>query len=163
MVTLVVIQFVTGGIMPGVRRGASPDFLVNFHMSFGMLLLPIALLLFFMRFFRPVNKPEMLAPTGREKSAVALQYSLYILLILLPFSGWAFASVRGWTVSIFGIFNLPMLFAQGSHLGRIVGEWHSPLTALIGILMFGHIGAALYHHFVLKDSVLDRMLPWGKK
>ncbi len=47
MVVLVVIQFVTGGIMPGVRQGASPGFLVNLHTSFGMLILPIALLLFF--------------------------------------------------------------------------------------------------------------------
>ncbi len=113
-----------------------------------------------MRFFRPVNKPEILAPTWQEKSSIVLQYSLYILLILLPFSGWAFASVRGWMVSLFGVFNLPMLFAQGSNLGRVVGEWHSQLTALIGILLLGHMGAALYHHFILKDSVLERMLPW---
>lgn len=162
IVILVAIQFVTAGIMLGVHRNASPSFLINLHMSFGMLILPIALLLLFMRFFRPVFKPEMLAPTWQEKSAVALHYSLYLLLVLLPFSGWAFASARGWTVSIFGVFNLPALFAQGSSVGRTIGGMHSLLATLIGILIVGHIGAALYHYFVLKDSVLGRMLPWGK-
>lgn len=162
VVVLVSIQFLSSSIMPSVRGNASPDYLVNIHMSFGIIVLPIAILLLFMRFFRPVAKLETPMPTLQEKAAVAMHYMLYILLILLPFSGWAFASSRGWTVSVFNSFDLPTFFEKGSSLGHSIGAMHSFFGTIIGFLILGHIAAALYHHFVLKDSVLRRMIPKHK-
>ena len=162
VVVLVAIQFVLAGIMGGARRG-NPDFFLNLHMSFGVTILPFVFLLLFMRFFRPVDKPEMLNPRWQEKAAVVVHYLLYLLLILVPISGWAFASVNGLTINLFGVFTLPVLFIQGSSVGNTIGEMHSTLATLIGILIAGHIGAAFYHHFILKDSVLGRMLPRGRR
>jgi len=38
-------------------------------------------------------------------------------------------------------------------------EWHEKIGWAIIIVALGHAAAALYHHFVLKDRVLRRMLP----
>ena len=38
---------------------------------------------------------------------------------------------------------------------------HGGLAVLLLVLLALHIGAALKHHFVLRDDVLARMLPGG--
>ena len=158
LILLIAIQFVTAWTMPGVRRG-SVSSLVNTHMSFGVVILPFALLLLGMRFFRPVHKGEMETPGLQERTAIAVHYLLYALLILVPFSGWAYASSRGITVSLFGVFDLPQIFTNGSSFGRALGGLHGALATLIGFIVLIHAAAALYHHVLLKDSVLTRMIP----
>lgn len=62
-------------------------------------------------------------------------------------------------MTLFGLAPLPAIFAQGSVLGRALGQLHSPLAwVLLGALVC-HIGAALAHHFVWRDRVMARMLP----
>lgn len=160
VVILVALQFVTSWLMPEIRRNASPEFFVNIHMSFGLLVLPIALLLLLMRFVHPVEKVGVVS-SWQSRSAIFMHYALYTLLLLLPLSGWTFASARGWDVSIFGLFTLPHLAFASSSIGLLFGEAHGLFASLIGILVVGHAGAALYHHFILKDSVLKRLLPAG--
>jgi cytochrome b561 len=71
--------------------------------------------------------------------------------------GWANASSRGWTVSLFGVIPLPALAATGSTLGHAMGDVHQVVAwALLGLVGL-HIAAAVFHHFVLRDGVLRRM------
>jgi cytochrome b561 len=157
VVVLVAIQFLSAWVMLNFRN-ASLETYVGVHMSFGVLVLPFAPLLLWMRFFRPVDKPEMHHPTWRERAAVVVHYLLYILLILLPLSGWAYASVLGWDVRLFGSIDLPPLFA-GSSFGMLFGSMHVQFAILIAVIIAGHIAAALYHHVVRKDGILLRMAP----
>lgn len=159
LVVLIGIQFISAWLMPELEGGMSGDAIVSFHMSFGILVAPLALALFIMRIVSPVSKPEMIVPTWKESLATAMHYVLYILLLLIPLSGWAFASSHGWTVTLFGMTDLPALFPIGSSLGELIGEMHGALTTLIGLLIVGHVAAALYHRFFLKDRVLQRMTP----
>lgn len=84
---------------------------------------------------------------------------LYLLLIAQPLMGWANASSRGWSLTLFGVIPLPPLSAQGSTLGHELGDLHGALAwGLLGLIGL-HVAAALYHHFVLRDGVIRRMLP----
>lgn len=134
---------------------------LNLHMSFGVFVAPFALALLLMRFMRPVE--DIAPPTLKlqERLAQAMHYVLYILLVFIPISGDAFASSHGVTVRVFGLFDFPAFFANGSNIGSIIGEAHSFLAWTIGVLVLGHFVAALYHHYVMKDPVLVRMLPTG--
>ena len=163
VVLLVSVQFLTSFIMSGLGRNTSPDVFLNLHMSFGVFVAPFAIALLVIRFVRPVE--SITPPTLRlgDRLALAMHYMLYILLVAIPISGDAFASSHGVTVRVFGLFDLPTIFANSSSLGRTIGGAHSFLAWTIAVLVLGHFVAALYHHYIMKDLVLVRMLPSSGK
>ena len=161
IVVLVSIQFLTSFVMSGLRRSSSPDFFLNLHMSFGVFIAPLALILLFMRLTHPTDKIKS-GPAWQGAAAQAMHYLLYVLLIIIPITGDAYASSMGAVVRVFGLFDLPGILPSGSLFGRTLGDVHSFFAWTIGILVLGHIAAALYHHFVLNDKVLVRMLPETK-
>ncbi len=69
----------------------------------------------------------------------------------------------GHKVSWFGMFNLPLFIGKSKALGELAQGIHSFTALIIVILVSGHLLAALWHHFVIKDGVLLRMLPLKDK
>ena len=99
-------------------------------------------------------------PAWQRISAESLHWLLYGLVFATTLSGWFYASMRGWSITAFGVLPLPALVAEGSPLGHRLGELHSDwmiwlLLAAIGL----HAAAALLHFFVYRDRVMQRMLP----
>jgi cytochrome b561 len=62
----------------------------------------------------------------------------------------------------FGLFSWPMPIAPNKALGEIMQTTHTTLAVTLAAVVALHILAALKHHFVLKDSVLKRMLPFTR-
>lgn len=83
---------------------------------------------------------------------------LYALLFALPLLGWASSNAHGKTVDLFGL-PLPVLVAPDEDIGDELLAWH--VSAAWALLALGalHAAAALWHHFVLRDSLLISMLP----
>lgn len=83
---------------------------------------------------------------------------LYVLLFALPLLGWASSNANGKTVDLFGL-SLPALVAPDEDIGDELLAWH--VRAAWALLALGalHAAAALWHHFVLRDSLLMSMLP----
>jgi cytochrome b561 len=77
----------------------------------------------------------------------------------MTLAGWAFASVKGWQATFLGLVPLPALVDKGSPYGRTIAEWHGAIGTLILCAVTLHALAALHHRFILKDRVLQRMLP----
>lgn len=163
VVLLVAIQFVSSWLMPESEHNGIPNLFNDLHMSFGVIVLPFVVALLSMHFLRPTEKPEMNPPTFQGRAAFWVHSVLYVLLIILPFNGWAAASFAGIPVNIFGVFELPALAVQGSSLGYLFAESHGLFASTVGFLVIGHIAAALYHQVILKDGVLDRMRPNFRK
>lgn len=83
---------------------------------------------------------------------------LYVFLIGMPLLGWLALSAEGDPVRLFGL-PLPALTAPNAALGDRVEGLHETIGE-IGYWLIGlHAAAALFHHYVLKDDVLRRMLP----
>jgi len=156
---LLAVQFLIGWTMPNVGRGMQPESLMNLHLSIGMVILAAALARVAWRLFHGVPAPEASLPAWQERMAQALHAMLYALIFAMVVTGWSYASMRGWTVTVFGILSLPALVAEGSAIGRAVGELHS----LLGWLLLGaiglHVTAALAHLLFWRDRVMQRMLP----
>jgi cytochrome b561 len=55
---------------------------------------------------------------------------------------------------------LPDLLARTSELGDLLQTVHMLLNFGMAGLVTGHVGAALKHHFIDRDEVLIRMLPF---
>lgn len=163
IVILIAVQFVSGWPMPLLRYSDTPNYFKITHLSLGLSVIPFAAALYYMRFSKPVARPEMDTASNLLKLiTTGTHYLLYILLVLVPISGWASASIRGMKIGFFDIFNLPLTQIDSSTFLHLLGGVHGEIAELMGFVAVCHILASLYHHFILKDSVLNRMRPGGR-
>lgn len=160
IVLVVAGQFVASWFMAETRHGAPLNIFNTIHASaWSLLVIPLALAFLFMRFYKPVARPEEEQEGLAPKLATAMQYALYILLFIVPISGWATMSLRHIPINFLGLFNLPVLSISNPSFLFTLGRMHGTAANLLGLLALAHAGAALYHHFILKDQVLNRMRP----
>ncbi|NYH19915.1 cytochrome b [Paraburkholderia bryophila] len=157
IVVLVAMQFVIGWTMPDVHKDTQPVGLIAWHLGVGALLITAMVIRVIWRLtHRPM--PQALSPLLGAASALT-HFGLYAALLIVPLLGWINASSRGWTVRLAGVVPYPGLSATGSAFGHRMGDVHGVLAWVLFALICLHIVAALFHHFVLRDGVLRRMLP----
>ena len=105
---------------------------------------------------RPPALPEAMSPLVRL-AAHAGHAALYGLMIVIPLSGWLMSSAKGVQTVWFGVLPIPDLIGRDKELGNLLKEAHEALNWLLMLTLGGHLGAALWHHFILKDDTLRRM------
>jgi cytochrome b561 len=81
------------------------------------------------------------------------------LLIGMPLAGWLLLSAEGKPIPFFGV-QLPALIAENKNLAEIIKEVHESGAVVSYVLIGVHAAAALFHHYVVRDDTLRRMLPW---
>jgi len=158
IVLLVATQFVIAWTMPDVHHDTKPVGLIAWHLGVGALLVAAVAVRIV---WRLTHKPpvDTLAPLLSAVSHITHLF-LYAALVVVPLLGWANASSRGWTVKLFGLIPYPSLTPAGSALGQhAMGDIHGALAWVLLALIGMHIGAALFHRFVLRDRRLQRMVP----
>lgn len=139
---LILFNLLRGDDMSGlwrqVERGAVvPTTTVAWaHIIVGSLVLVLVLWRLVLRFTRGVPPP----PAGETRALTLAGHAghsaLYVLMIALPVTG-----LLAW----FGGFNA-------------LADLHSgPLKALLWVVISLHVVAALYHQFIRKDGLLNRM------
>lgn len=146
---------VVGMVMEEMPRGPEKWQLLDLHKSFGL----IALVLMLIRIPLRMNNPVAALPgTSRADviKAKAVQGLLYLCLLIMPLSGIFLSQTGGHTVALFGA-ELPLLFAENHDLHEAGEALHGITAWALMILLLAHIGAALFHHFKLKDDTLKRM------
>lgn len=151
-------QLALGWLMPEVRRGMAPGTAMNVHMSIGVIVLGLIVVRLAWRVTHPVE-PDPALRGWQRASSEAVHWLLDALVLVTTVTGWFYASMRGWTVSVFSLFSLPALTPEGSQLGRAIGRLHESATAILAIVIGLHVAAALAHLFVYRDEVVRRMLP----
>lgn len=135
----------------------------SWHKWAGMTLLVLSIIRLAWRLSHPAPElPESMGPLSRL-AAHAGHWVLYFLMIAIPLSGWLMSSAQGFPVVWFGVLPLPDLVAKNAELGAILKNVHVILNYTLIVVLIGHIGAALQHHFIKKDTVLIRMLPFIKR
>ena len=107
---------------------------------------------------RPDN--EDLAPLMKW-SAKLVKLALAAFSVLLPLTGWLMSSAAAKPILLFGLATVPPLLGPDKALAHLFKECHELVADGLLALLAAHIGAAIYHHVVLKDTVLRRILPHG--
>jgi len=103
--------------------------------------------------------PAVPVPPRQLRAATAVHGALYVLLVLVPISGWIYSSATGIQVVYLGILPLPNLVEKDRALASVLRIVHVTLVSVLALLVLGHVAAALKHHFLDRDGVLARMLP----
>lgn len=159
VVALLIAQYVFALTMPDIGRNTVPGTLINLHMSFGLTILAVVVVRWLWRIGHPIPLATRDMPSWEQPLARIVHGALYVLLAVNPILGWMNASARDWTITVFGLFQLPHLVAARSRLGLQAGDVHTFLAWTLLVLVGLHVLAALYHYFVRNDGVLQRMLP----
>ncbi len=86
-----------------------------------------------------------------------MKVALYLLMAGLPVLGWLLLSAKGQPVPFFGL-QLPSLMAENRQAASWIKDIHET-GATAGYFLVGlHAVAALYHHYIVRDNTLQRML-----
>ena len=99
-------------------------------------------------------------PAWQQRAAWLSHHALYVLLFAIPLSGWVYSSSTGVQVVPFGLVPLPDLVGKDKALAESLRLLHVGLNTLLASLVLLHSAAALKHHFIDRDGVLARMLPF---
>jgi len=151
------VQYLIGWLMPDIHRGMKPGAGMTFHISFGITILVLIVLRFAWRLTHPVAPESSLAPWQRL-SAEAVHWILYVLVLATTVSGWLFASYRGWGVSLFYLFPLPMLTPENAAAGKAIDGLHQVAEWALLVFIGLHVASALAHVFIYRDRIMQRML-----
>ncbi len=102
-------------------------------------------------------------PHWQRQALTAVHCLLYVLMLAIPVSGWIYSSSTGISVVYLGLVPLPDLVAKDKALAETLKAVHVGLNFTLATLVFVHVGAALWHHWVDRDGVLPRMLPFLRR
>ena len=162
VVALILVQVTLGLIANELPLGVKKLAMLTRHKSFGITILALAVIRLLWRWTNPTPAlPENLKRYERVLAHFT-HVALYVLLFAMPLSGWMMSSARGFPVSWFGLVQLPDLVPKSKPLYDALLQTHDRLAWALGAVVLLHVAGALKHHFVLKDHVLRRMLPFTK-
>jgi len=134
----------------------------SWHKWAGVTLFLLVLVRLFWRVtHRPPAAPAHL-PRWQVMAAEGAHHALYLLMLAIPLSGWLMSSAKGFQTVWFGVVPLPDLLGKDKALGDLLQTTHMLLNYLLISIVVVHVGAALKHHFLDRDNVLRRMLPFQR-
>ena len=157
---LLVLLLLSSGLLHGQvedRSWAAP--LLRVHRSIGVTLWMLTVLRLIWRVTGAHFPPFPASMTALHRLAVRLsEYGLYALLLIQPATGAAHTMLLGHRIDLFmwsirPIVTTDIALAGVFHDAHEIGAWC--MIALVGL----HATAALVHHFILRDDVLETMAP----
>ena len=138
-------------------QNTDQDLYINLHKAFGLSLL-------FWMLARVLNRllikvpAAVVMPQWQKKVSLLTHFALYAILIAMPVAGLLTSVYGGHPVDMFGLFEVPVSVDPNRSSARFYENIHTnviwPMIIAFTLL---HIGAALYHQFILKDKLINRM------
>lgn len=142
---------------PAEYRGRA----IPVHVAIGLIVLSITFVRLAVRqVLPPPPIPSGLSPF--MKSGAKIGHSLlYVVFFYMATIGIMMAAMSPVDIRIFSGLNISALAPANPELLAILRSFHFAGALTFLALIIGHICAALWHHFILKDDVLVRMLPFS--
>jgi cytochrome b561 len=144
---------------PRLVGRTNASLIVQIHRSLGLTVCALTIFRLAWRWHARIPPLPDDLPVIQRWAARANEGLIYLLLLAQPVVGLLYSSAYGVRVNLFLLVRLPTVIARDLALGEELGTIHNflgySLLALIGV----HAAAALFHHFVRRDDVLNAMLP----
>lgn len=148
-----------GLFLGNVEESDTTEQILAIHKSFGLTVFILACVRLVWRLtHRPPPLPATMSAAQRV-AANATHALLYVTILAMPVAGYVAVAARGRETRFFGLFEVPQWTPLSRMLSQNATTVHVYGQYLLYALLAAHIGAALYHRFVLKDDVLARMWP----
>jgi superoxide oxidase len=141
------------------RDHSSAQFLLHIHRSVGVTIWALTALRLGWRLTRARMPAFPMSMTTSHRLIVRLsEYGLYALLLLQPGTGLGQTLLQGRPFEVFG-WIVPAILARDLQLSGAFQEAHELGGWCLIVLASMHALAALIHHFILRDDVLETMAP----
>ena len=169
-----IAALIAGMVGLGVyMTGVEGDFqyklwLYQLHKSFGVTLFALVLIRLAWRQLSPPPAMPADMSVWERRAAKTAHAALYALMLALPLSGWARVSASPLSIptEVFGLFTLPHIPWLASLPSETKQAWepvfqyvHWAIAWVLVAVVAVHALAALRHALLLKDDVMQRMLP----
>jgi len=153
---LIFEQIALGLYLANTKIGLSGLYLYGWHKALGMLALAFIILRVFWRLSSFMPEPH--GPDNWQvQMAKALHRLLYLLMLLIPLSGWIASSASGFPMRFFGLFPLPVIVPVNETVEEISFAIHGYAGKLLIAVLLLHIAGALQRQFIKGDGTLRRM------
>lgn len=132
--------------------------LISWHKWVGVTVFALALARLAWRMHSPPPPLPAMAPWQRH-AAGAVHALIYLLLFLIPITGWIGSSAKGISTVYLGLVKLPDPVSKDPALADFLFQVHWLLNKTLLAAVAVHVAAALKHQFLDRDGLLERMLP----
>ncbi len=128
------------------------------HKSLGLTVLMLVLLRLLWRWLTPA--PPLPEAMRRHEAvlAKAVHHGIYVLILVIPLTGWLYSSASASPANYFGFFTVPDLMPVNEAVAKLLRVVHDIAGKLLLFLLALHVIGALKHHVIDRDDVLKRML-----
>jgi cytochrome b561 len=131
--------------------------LTGAHMFFGLTVLLLVLPRFITRLSKPLPPITPEPPRWQQRAAHLVHGLLYLGMLCTPILGLLYVQANGKPVSYLG-WQLPVLLAADKPLAHQIREVHETFGLVLFYLALAHAAVAVWHHRVMRDNTLRRML-----
>lgn len=157
---LLVFNFALGERTEDLERGPELFWVMQLHKSIGITILLLSVWRLGLRLFTP--RPAKVADSGlAQLLSSAVHWGFYAVMIIVPLSGWVLVSTAKVQLPtmLYGVIPWPHLPIGGHDAHEAAEEIHALLAKAMLPLLALHIIGAVRHQFILKDAILERMVP----
>lgn len=154
---MLTFSVIAGNFLASMPKGAEKLEAAGMHKSFGAVILMLIFARFFWRLINVIPKDETNTPDMQKSLAHVMHWALYALMFAQPISGILMTQSAGYPISFFGLFEFPALLEKDKSLAEFFRSTHGAIWIILVVAVFGHVSAALHHHFIKKDNILKRM------
>lgn len=163
-VVLVVAAWLLGTFDDVLPKGAARDAGLFVHISIGLAILALLAVRLPWRLVDPPPDPEpATAGIWAQRAAHLTHWALYALLVGVVIAGIVLQFARGRPLPLFGLAEIASPWAADRAFARSVKEVHEVFANALLVLAVLHAAAALFHHWILRDRTLVRMLPRSRR
>jgi cytochrome b561 len=134
----------------------------GWHKWLGLSVLTLTVLrLLWRRHSPPPPLPNTVTP-WELKLAPIVHWTLLILLLAMPITGWLMSSAGGVSVVWFGVLPLPDLVPRDQQLFAVLRTTHHILSRLLIVVIVLHLAAVVRHDVLRRDGIFRRMSPFSR-
>jgi cytochrome b561 len=135
--------------------------LVSIHRPLGIAVLLFAVVRLANRLLSSLPPFPATMSRAERMAATASEYTMYGLMFALPFVGWGMLSAARYPIELFGSLHLPYILPQNPMLYAALRKSHTILAYVFFLTFLAHFGAILFHTLIVRDRILERMVPWS--
>lgn len=160
MALLILLTIPAGFLMvqAGLNRSVQ-NALFLYHKNVGVLLLILVVARLIWRMLHPAPPLPVTMPAMQRLVAHLSHGLLYALLVVMPIAGYVRVRAGGFPIEMLDVLGVPTLVPRSASLADMAKTVHYFGAVVITALVMLHFGAALYHLFVRRDGVFQRMWP----
>lgn len=166
-IALMIIGLILFGILMTNPDTPNRFMLYQLHKSFGIMVLILSV---FRLIWRLGHKAPDLPDGMKRWEAAAAKFThiaFYVIMIGMPLLGWAMVSASPLPIPTELFWTIPWpdmpFIPESKDVEGVLKTLHKNIGKFTIALILLHVGAALKHHFINKDNVLARMLPWARR